>query len=81
MLYKNFKFNNPFKKLPDRSFNNDNKKYNYFGINKDTNEGKEQVTVLYYNDSKNNSVSISTKGNDELILVKTNYKYNNFFLL
>lgn len=78
MLYKNFKFNNPFKKLPDRSFNNDNKKYNYFGINKDTNEGKEQVTVLYYNDSKNNSVSISTKGNDELILVKTNYKYNNF---
>ena len=78
MLYKNFKFNKPFKKLPDRSFNNDNKKYNYFGINKDTSEGKEQVTVLYYNDNNNNSVSISTKGNDELIFVKTTNKYNNF---
>ena len=78
MLYKNFKFNTPFKKLEDRDFNNDNKKYNYFGITKDTSDGIDQVTVLFYNDNKNNSVKISTKGNDEIILVKTSNTYNNF---
>lgn len=78
MLYKNFKFATPFKKLLDDAFNNDNKKYKYFGINEKTKEGVNQVSVLYYTDYKNNSVKINTKENDELILVKTSNTYDNF---
>lgn len=70
MLKKDFEFKNPFDKLEDSTF----KKYSnvkYFGINKKSNDVlREQVSVLYYNNSNEFAIKIDAKGNDEVILIK-----------
>lgn len=68
MLYKNFKFENKFKKVKNTTFN-DTGDYEYFGINNENNS-KNQVKVLFYNSNKNNAIKINTKEDDEIILVK-----------
>lgn len=69
MLKKVFNFNIPFDKLKDSNFK-DTENVKYFGINdKSNNKMRNQVTVLYYDDN-GYAVKISTKENDEVILVK-----------
>ena len=69
MLNKVFNFNIPFDKLKDSNFK-DTENVKYFGINdKSNNEMRNQVTVLYYDDN-GYAVKISTKENDEVILVR-----------
>ncbi len=69
MLKKVFNFNIPFDKLKDSNFK-DTENVKYFGINdKSNNKMRNQVTVLYYDDN-GYAVKISTKENDEVILIK-----------
>lgn len=69
MLKKVFNFNIPFDKLKDSNFK-DTENVKYFGINdKSNNKMRNQVTVLYYDDN-GYAVKISTKENDEVILVR-----------
>ena len=68
MLYKNFKFENKFKKVKNTTFNNEGD-YEYFGINGENNS-KNQLRVLFYDDNSTNAIKILTKDNDEVILVK-----------
>lgn len=68
-LKKVFNFNTPFDKLKDSNFK-DIENVKYFGINdKSDNDMRNQVTVLYY-DETGYAVKLSTKENDEVILVK-----------
>ena len=77
MMYKKFNFKTPFKELEKSTFN-DKGEYKYFGINKETKVGAEQVTVLYYEDKDNFAVKLTTKENDEVILLKNSNKENSF---
>lgn len=77
MLYKKFNFETPFKELKKYTFN-DSGEYRYFGINNETRVGAQQVKVLYYTDNNNFAVKLTTKENDEIILLKTENKESNF---
>jgi len=76
MLYKKFTFKTPFKQLENSGFNG-NGDYRYFGIDDDNRDGSDQVDVLYYSD-KGHAIKLQTKENEEIILVSTNDKINNF---
>jgi hypothetical protein len=78
MLYKKFTFKTPFGQLKNGEFNGQGD-YRYFGINDENVEGKEQVDVLYYDLKKDEyAVKLNTKENEEVILVYTSDKINNF---
>lgn len=73
MIYKQFTFEEKFTKLNNHSFNNEGE-YNYFGINSKNRSGINNVSVLYYNNSKDFAVKLLTKEGDEVILVKNDKK-------
>lgn len=78
MLKRVFNFEYPFDVLNEGKF----EEYNnakYFGT-KDTSDSilKTQVDVLFYDDSDNLAIKLSTKTNDEVILVKTKEEVKTF---
>lgn len=77
MLYREFEYKYKFNKLDPASFGKyENVKY--FGISKNTNDKvRNQVTILFYNNSDDFALSISTKNGDEIIFNK-NPKGNTF---
>lgn len=77
MLYKKFNFETPFKELEKTTYNGKGE-YKYFGINSKTRTGSYQVNVLYYEDENNFAVKIDTKENDEILLLKSSDKKDNF---
>lgn len=76
MLYKKFTFETPFKQLENCEFNGSGD-YRYFGIDDKHVDGKDQVDVLYYSNT-GYAVKLQTKENEEIILVNTSDKINNF---
>ncbi len=82
MLKKDFKFLEPFDKLEDEQFGQNPVPVKYFGINEDSNSQLyKNVSVLFYNKHDDYAVSIHTKGNDEVILYRTddNKKFNEYY--
>lgn len=77
MLYREFEYNKKFSVLNKDKFGNyDNIKY--FGIDKkSTEEVRNQIEVLFYNNKDNFAIKLHTKSNDEVILYK-NPKGNTF---
>ena len=78
MYKKEFSFEKEFEDLEKGSFDS-YENVNYFGIrkNNDSEELREQVEVLYYNDKDDFAIKIKTKQEDEVILCK-NPKGNTF---
>lgn len=73
MLKKEFEFKYAFTELENGKFGEKYENVKYFGINKDTKElVRDQVTVLYYNSKEDFAVKLSTKTNDEIIVVRGN---------
>ncbi len=78
MLYKEFEFEKEFDKIGKRSFNNSEEKYEYFGINLETNgEVFNNIKLLWYKDKDHFIAELLTKGNDELLIYK-GYTEDNF---
>ncbi len=72
ILKKDFSYTTRFDILDKEKFNNSNKKFNYFGINKKSNASLyNSVNVLFYNSSKDYAVAIKSD-KDEVILYRTN---------
>ena len=72
MLLKDFKFNTKFDILKKEKFGKDAKKYQYFGIDKESSANLyEGVNVLFYNNSSDYAVSLQSD-RDEVILYRTN---------
>ncbi len=69
MLYREFEFLNEFDDLGKEKFA-DKYDVEYFGIEEDTEEVKEQITVLYYNSKDDFAVKIATKNKDDVIFCK-----------
>lgn len=70
MLKKDFEFVREFDKLEHTTFG-ENSFANYFGINKDSNPSLGQgVSILFYNNSDDFAVKLTTKNNDEVYLYK-----------
>lgn len=74
MLKKDFEFITAFDKLASDTFGKQNKtEVEYFGINKNSKgDVRDNLTVLFYNSSKDFAVKIYTKDNDKIILYRTN---------
>ena len=73
MLKKDFKFIVPFDKLDEAPFASNPALVKYFGVNEDSSSKLyKNVSVLFYNKNNDFAVSIHTKGNDEVILYRTN---------
>ena len=73
MLKKDFKFLNPFDKLSDGPFAKNFTPVKYFGINEDSDKKlAKNVNVLFYNSYEDFGVKLITKGNDEVVLYRTN---------
>lgn len=73
MLKKDFKFVKAFDKLPEGWFGRNSAPVKYFGINSSSNKALyDNVTVLFYNSEYDYAVKLKTKGNDEVILYRTN---------
>ena len=82
MLKKDFKFLEAFDKLDDEQFGSNPALVKYFGVNEDSNSKLyKNVSVLFYNKHNDYAVSIHTKGNDEVILYRTNSnkKFNEYY--
>ena len=82
MLKKDFKFLVPFDKLDDEQFGANPTLVKYFGVDADSNSKLyKNVSVLFYNKHNDYAVSIHTKGNDEVILYRTNddKKFNEYY--
>ena len=78
MLYKKFTFKTPFIQLENGDFDGTGD-YRYFGIDEENRDGEEQVDVLYYDEKREDyAVKLNTKENEEVILVYTDKKINNF---
>ena len=73
MLKKDFKFVHAFDKLKPAKFANSSKKVEYFGINSKSNSQLyDNVSVLFYNSSKDFAVGVLTQGADVVYLYRTN---------
>ena len=72
MLKKDFKFENPFDKLPEGTFGSNPNKVKYFGINEKS-EGilRKNVRKISYKNEDNFIIKLLTKGQDEIILYRT----------
>ncbi len=82
MLYKNFKFPNPFDKLENDKFGKDENNVKYFGINNASKEFlNSNIRILFYNNEKDFAVKLRTKENEEVILYRTNENksFNNYY--
>lgn len=72
MLKKEFEFEKEFTELPKGNFG-EYKNVQYFGIDGSTDaQVRNQVEVLYYNSKDDFAIKLITKGNDEVIIGKTN---------
>lgn len=82
MLKKDFKFIEPFDKLNDGTFAQNETNIKYFGID-ELSSGNlyKNVSVLFYNKHNDFAVSMHTKGNDEVILYRTDddKKFNEYY--
>lgn len=73
MLYREFEYKYKFNELGNSKFK-DKDNIKYFGINEKTNNKvRSQIKVLFYNNSDDFAISISTKDNDEVIFYKNPY--------
>ena len=73
MLKKDFKFLTAFDKLKPERFGRSTQKFEYFGINKDSDKILDStVNVLFYNSNKDFAVSVNTQCDDVLYLYRTN---------
>ena len=73
MLKKDFKFLSAFDKLPQGCFGENRTPVKYFGIKDNSNEKLyKNVEVLFYNNDNDFAVKFLTKGNDEVLLYRTN---------
>lgn len=74
MLKKDFEYLKEFAKLADGNFNNSKENVEYFGVKTEdeARELKDNLNVLFYNSSDDYAVKLITKGNDEVILYRTN---------
>lgn len=71
LLLKRIGFLIPFDRISDQRFGNSIENVKYFGINNASDESlNENLTVLFYNE-KEYAVKLFTKGNDEIILYRT----------
>lgn len=70
MLYREFEYEYKFNDLGNSLFN-DKDNVKYFGLtNKSNKKVRSQISVIFYNNSDDFAVSISTKNNDEVIFYK-----------
>lgn len=75
LLFKNFTFITPFDRLGKDKFGNYQEEVEYFGINNASDENlNKNIEVLFYKNKTDFSVKLNTRGNDEIILYKTNSK-------
>ncbi len=73
MLKKDFKFLNAFDKLTPTNFGQNYTSVEYFGINEDSDKKLyKNVDVLFYNSKDDFAVKLYTKGNDVVMLYRTN---------
>ena len=74
MLKKDFEYLKEFPELNGAPFNNSKENVKYFGIKTEDSihELKDNLGVLFYNSSDDYAVKLITKGNDEVILYRTN---------
>ena len=73
MLKKDFKFLSAFDKLPQGCFGENRTPVKYFGIKDNSNKKLyKNVEVLFYNNDNDFAVKLLTKGNDEVLLYRTN---------
>lgn len=72
MLKKDFQFIKPFDILPAMSFNNTGDKVKYFGVNsRSKGELRKNIKPLFYESPESFAVLLPSKGNDEVILYRT----------
>ncbi len=77
MLKKDFKFLEPFDKLEEEQFGANPVNVKYFGIDANSQSTLyKNVSVLFYNKHNDYAVSIHTKGDDEVILYRTDDEKN-----
>lgn len=83
MLKKDFKFLEPFDKLPEGIFGTKSaEKVKYFGIKSDSDETLyKNVSVLFYNTEDDYAVKLNTKTKDKVILYRTDEvkKFSEYF--
>lgn len=73
MLKKDFRFITAFDKLPQGYFGESKKLVQYFGIKDNSNKQLyKNVYIMFYNNNEDFAVKLNTKGNDEVILYRTN---------
>lgn len=71
LLFKKFEFLTSFDRLSNQNFGNSMEEVKYFGINNASDENlNKNLTILFYN-GKEYAVKLFTKGNDEIILYRT----------
>ncbi len=82
MLKKDFKFLHAFDKLASGGFGQNANAVNYFGINEDSNKKLyKNLKVLFYNSEKDFAVQLYTKGDDMVVLYRTDddTTFTNYF--
>ena len=72
MLKKDFQYLYPFDKLDDAEFEGSNGNVKYFGIKGDSDANlRENIDVLFYNDSDDFAISLKSKSDDIIYLYRT----------
>lgn len=73
ILNKKFEFLSPFNTMSESTFKDSKDKFEYFGIKAGNSESlNENINSLFYNNSEDFAISLSTKENEEVILYRTN---------
>lgn len=72
MFKKDIEFSKAFKDLDAGKFNSSKENYKYFGVTKNADEYRKFVFPIYYKDRNDYAVKLTTKTNDEIILLTDN---------